>query len=267
MHMTHRGRPAFGVVAALAAAITLALALPAAAADEHTITLMTHDSFLLPDEVIDAFETEHGATVRLLSAGDAGSMVNQAILTAERPLADVLFGIDNTFLSRALKADIFEPYSSPALEAVPAELQLDREHRVTPIDYGDVCLNLDRAAFTDGGLPEPAALEDLTDPALVGTLVVENPATSSPGLSFLLATVAHFGEDPETGWQAYWADLRDNDVHVASPIYSAVAPTESSPAPVVPSSVTGPWMSVVTPASPISMLVAVASPIFSAPAD
>jgi len=200
---------------ALAAGLVVTGALPVAA-QERTLTLMTHDSFYLPDHVIEAFESAHGVDVELLPAGDAGAMVNQAILTVDRPLADVLFGVDNTFLSRALEADIFEPYQSPALEAVPAELQLDPEYRVTPIDYGDVCLNLDRSAFAEGGPSAPMSLEDLLDPALSGQLVVENPATSSPGLAFLLATVAYFGEDPETGWAAFWSGLRDNDVTVAS---------------------------------------------------
>lgn len=199
----------------LTASLLAAGAVPALA-EEPTLTLMTHDSFDLPTDLIESFEAANGVDLRLLPAGDAGSMVNQAILTAEEPLADVLFGIDNTFLSRALAAGIFEPYESPALEAVPAGLQLDAEHRVTPIDFGDVCLNLDRSAFEDGGLPWPDSLEDLADPPLAGKLVVENPATSSPGLAFLLATVAYFGDDPDTGWRSYWSVLRANGVTVTS---------------------------------------------------
>jgi thiamine transport system substrate-binding protein len=200
------------IVAGLAAGLLAATTLPAAA-EEGTLTLIAHDSFYLPDEILQAFEAEHDVAVRVLPAGDAGSMVNQAILTAGAPLADVLFGVDNTFLSRALAADIFEPYRSSELEHVPLELRLDAEDRVTPIDFGDVCLNLDRAAFEAGELPWPETLEDLTDAALAGQLVVENPATSSPGLAFLLATIAYFGED---GWADYWSDLRANDVTVAS---------------------------------------------------
>lgn len=203
------------VLTALTATLLLLVTAPVTA-QERTLTLMTHDSFYLPDEAIESFERANDVEVQLLPAGDAGSMVNQAILTAERPLADVLYGIDNTFLSRALAADIFEPYRSPELAHVPAELQLDPDDRVTPIDVGDVCLNFDRSAFGEGGLPVPTRLEDLTDPALAGQLVVENPATSSPGLAFLLATVAYFGEDPATGWQAFWADLRENDVSIAA---------------------------------------------------
>ena len=200
------------VAAGLALGLIAAMALPAAG-DEDRITLMTHDSFWLPEGAIEAFEAEHDVTVQLLPSGDAGSMVNQAILTAENPLADVMYGVDNTFLSRALEAGIFEPYTSPGLAHVPAALQLDAQHRVTPIDVGYVCLNLDRAAFEGDALPWPETLEDLAGPALAGQLVVENPATSSPGLAFLLATVAAFGED---GWADYWAALRDNDVTVAS---------------------------------------------------
>jgi thiamine transport system substrate-binding protein len=204
-----------GALACLLAAGLLAGAVPASAQDE-TLTLMTHDSFYLPDAVIDAFEAEHGVRLEVLPSGDAGAMVNQAILTADRPLADVLYGIDNTFLSRALAAGIFEPYRSPALEAVPEALVLDPEHRVTPIDTADVCLNIDREAFAAQGLPVPETLEDLLDPTLAGRLVVQNPATSSPGLAFLLATIATFGEEPGVGWQAFWAALRDNGVQVAS---------------------------------------------------
>jgi thiamine transport system substrate-binding protein len=185
-------------------------------AQATTLTLMTHDSFFLPDSVIEAFEVEHGVDLEVLPAGDAGSMVNQAILTVDSPLADVLYGIDSTFLSRALAADLFEPYRAPALDAVHDELVLDPEHRVTPIDYADVCLNIDRAAFADGGLPAPDELSDLLDPALAGKLVVENPATSSPGLAFLLATIAAFGEDDEDGWRSFWAGLRANGVFVAA---------------------------------------------------
>jgi thiamine transport system substrate-binding protein len=142
-------------------------------------------------------------------------MVNQAILTRDAPLAHVLFGVDNTFLSRALDADIFEPYSSPGLADVPRELILDEEGRVTPIDYGDVCLNIDREAF-DADTPAPVGLEDLVQPAYRSMLVVQNPATSSPGLSFLLATIARFGEDGEYTWRDFWRELRDNDVLVTS---------------------------------------------------
>ena len=180
------------------------------------VVLMTHDSFAVSDAVLEAFEDRSGIRVEILRAGDAGAMVNQAILTADAPLADVLYGVDNAFLSRALDAGIFREHRPPLLSAVPPDLRLDPTGFATPIDYADVCLNYDRAAFADGDPPAPATLEDLAEPAYRGMLVVENPATSSPGLAFLLATVGHFGDDGDYTWRDYWAALRDNDVLVTS---------------------------------------------------
>jgi len=177
-----------------------------------TLTLLSHDSFAgaVTDETFAAFTAETGVEVRVLAAGDAGAMVNQAVLTKDNPIADVLFGIDDTFLSRGLDEGIFTPYRSRHLEAIPDELQLDPGGRVTPIDYGDVCLNYDLAAFGAGEIP-PFNLEQLLNPEFAGMLVVEDPSTSSPGLAFLLATIASFGED---GWQQYWEQLIDNGAKV-----------------------------------------------------
>lgn len=180
------------------------------------LTLMTHDSFAISEEVIQEFEAANNVTVELLPSGDAGAALNQAILAKDNPLADLFFGVDNTFMSRALEADIFEPYESPALAAIRDDLKLDESNRLLPVDYGDVCLNYDKAWFAEKGLPVPNSWEDLLDPAYKGLLVVENPATSSPGLAFMLATVAAFGADDDYDFLDYWADLRANDVMVTN---------------------------------------------------
>ena len=180
----------------------------------RTVRVLTHDSFDISEDVLAAFEREYGAKVEILQAGDAGVVLNQAILSADNPLADVLYGVDNTLLSRALEADIFEVYESPRLAEIPDDLELDPEHRLLPVDYGDVCLNYDKGWFADQAIPAPTRLEDLIDPRYQGLTVVENPATSSPGLAFMLATIGHFGEEGETTWLDYWASLRDNGVLV-----------------------------------------------------
>ena len=203
---------ALGVVFA-AVACSVPGATPSAAPPSELV-LMTHDSFAVSESILERFQDAEGVTVRILKAGDAGSMVNQAILTRDNPLADVLYGVDNTFLSRALESEIFEPYQPGDLASVPDALELDPEHRVSPIDYGDVCLNFDRDAFAD--VSPPTRLEDLAEPSYRGMLVVENPATSSPGLAFMLATIVRFGESGDYTWLDYWADLRENDVLVAS---------------------------------------------------
>ena len=194
--------------------LTVAFALGACAPKGPAeLTVMTHDSFSVSQDVIQAFEQANNVKVTLLASGDAGAALNKAILTKDAPLADVFYGVDNTFLSRAIQADIFETYNSPALASIPTKFQLDPENHLLPVDYGDVCINYDKAYFSEHDLPVPGSLEDLVKPEYKGLLVVENPATSSPGLAFLLATIAHFG-DP--GYLDFWATLRDNGLVVVN---------------------------------------------------
>ena len=180
----------------------------------RALRVMTHDSFDIGEETIAAFEEQYDAKVEILQSGDAGVMLNQAILSADNPLADVLYGVDNTILSRALEAGILVPYNSPLLDEIPDSLKLDNQHRALPVDYGNVCLNYDKGWFADHDLTLPASLEDLVKPDYKGLTVVENAATSSPGLAFLLATIGHFGETGNYTYLDYWADLRANDVLV-----------------------------------------------------
>jgi thiamine transport system substrate-binding protein len=197
----------------------LAFALAATAcssdADEPTtdqLTLVTHDSFALSEGVLEEFTAETGIEVTVLNSGDAGAMLSQAILTKDNPISDVLYGVDNSFLSRALEEGIFLEYESELLDTVPADLKVDPH--VTPIDFGDVCVNYDRSAFTT--LPAPQTLADLTKPEYKDMLVVQDPASSSPGLAFLLATIGEFGDEGAYTWRDYWADLKANGVLVAS---------------------------------------------------
>ncbi|GAB4423021.1 MAG: thiamine ABC transporter substrate-binding protein [Anaerolineales bacterium] len=175
-----------------------------------TLTVMTHDSFAVSESLVTEFEQANNVDVVFLAGGDTGAALNKAVLTKDAPLADVFYGVDNTFLSRALEAGIFEPYASPLLAEIPDEFELDPAHGALPVDFGDVCINYDKAYFAENNLPVPATLEDLTRLEYRGLLAVENPATSSPGLAFLLATRAHFGDD----YLDFWADLRDNEVVV-----------------------------------------------------
>lgn len=200
------------VVIALALLAGCAKATPEAATGEpRVLRVMVYDSFSVSEDVIARFEAANNATVQFLKAGDAGRMLNQAILSRDNPQADVLYGVDNAFLSRALNAGIFEPYKAKNLSAIPTALHLDGDYRVVPTDYGDVCLNYDKAYFAEHALPIPQSLADLTKPEYKGLLVVQNPASSSPGLAFLVATISVFGED---GYLDFWADLRANDVLV-----------------------------------------------------
>ena len=176
-----------------------------------TIVLLAHDSFDVSKSVVRSFEREQGIDLRIVPAGDAGQLVNRAILTAGNPEGDVLFGVDDNLLAQAVDAGVFEPYASPALESVDDAYEVDTSHAVTPIDRGDVCLNVDLGWFAERSLEPPGDIADLTAPAYRGLTVVENPATSTPGLAFMLASIARFGEP---GWQDFWRDLRANDALV-----------------------------------------------------
>ena len=177
----------------------------------QSLTVMTHDSFAVSDNVIQAFEQANNVKVTFVKGGDAGEMLNKAILSKAAPLADVLYGVDNTLLSEALSTDIYQPYASPALKNIPAEFQLDSSDRALPVDHGYVCVVYDKAYFNTHNLSAPQSLEDLTKPEYKGLLVMENPATSSPGLDFLFATIKHFGD---SNYLDYWKQLRSNGLVV-----------------------------------------------------
>lgn len=201
-----------------AAGVTLGGCSLAGSGDEPTagtsesgggeVTVVTHDSFALSQELLDGFEADTGYELTVVAPGDGGTLVNQLVLTKDSPLGDVVFGIDNSFAARAVDEGVLAPYTSDAL---PDGVETDPSGSLTPVDQGDVCINVDHQWFADAGIPEPVTLEDLADPRYKSLLVVTNPATSSPGLAFLLATVGAFGED---GWQPYWERLVANDVQV-----------------------------------------------------
>lgn len=181
-----------------------------------TITLLAYDSYEPSPGLFDDFTARTGITVDIARAGDAGEMVSKAVLTAGNPEGDVMWGVDNTLLSRALDARLFEPYAATGLERIPAELRaLVPGNEATPVDQGFVCVNADLAALAERQLPLPSSFDDLIDPRYRDQLVVQSPATSSPGLAFMLATIARYGTDGDA-WLDYWRSLRANGVKVVS---------------------------------------------------
>jgi thiamine transport system substrate-binding protein len=176
----------------------------------QTVRLLTQDSFVVSEELLAELKADTGIDLEIISAGGAGTVVASAILASGNPTADLLFGVDNILLDRALEADVFEPYVSPERDELAPSVLPDTD-AVTPIEYGDVCINIDDRWFEANGVTPPSTLEDLRKPEYRGLLVVQDPGTSSPGVAFLLATIARYGD----AWTDYWSDLRDNDVEVA----------------------------------------------------
>lgn len=236
----------------MATAAALALLTSACVNEPPLVRIVAHDFFAVSDEVLAAFTAETGIEVTIIRGGDAGLIVNQAVLTKGNPVTDILYGVDNTLLSRALDAEIFERYESFLIPEIPDEFELSPF--VTPVNFGDVCLNFDRSAFGDD-LPPPATLEDLTDPRYRGMLVVQDPTISSPGLAFMLATIARFGETGDYTWLDYWADLRANDVEIApdwgTAYYGMFSGAGDGDRPIVVSYATSPAAEVIDAEPPI----------------
>ncbi len=198
--------------------------LPACGGDDiddagGPITLVVYDSWPAenadePNGVqaaLEEFTAETGIDVEILVSGDAGTMVSKAALTAGNPEGDVMWGVDNTLLSRAIEAEVYEPYRADGTDALAPELTaLVPGGEATPVDFGDVCVNYDVAALEQAGVEPPTSIAALAEPEYASRRVVQNPASSSPGLAFLLASIAELGD----GWEQYWADLRANGVLV-----------------------------------------------------
>ena len=177
--------------------ITSACSTPTAStstdATPNEVTLLAYDAFTPQEGIFDAFTAATGAKVKVVTGGDSGVLVSKAILTAGNPEGDVLWGLDNTLLSRAQKAELLTSYE--------------------PVDYGDICVNYDKQWFTSRNISPPTSLEDLANSTYKNLLVTQDPVASSPGLGFLLGTIAHFGAD---NWQGYWKSLKVNGVRIAS---------------------------------------------------
>jgi thiamine transport system substrate-binding protein len=201
----------------IAGALVLALAGCATPAAEGSkpLVLVTHDSFALSEGILDKFTAETGIEVQVQSAGDAGQLVNTLVLTKDSPLGDVVFGIDNTFASRAVANGVLADYASKDLTSAEDQYLLPEgqgREQLTPIDNGDVCVNVDHEWFAEHGVAEPATLDDLLKPEYKDLFVTEAANSSSPGLAFLLATIAAYGD----GWQDYWTKLMANGTKVAA---------------------------------------------------
>lgn len=184
----------------------------AAGRGADTVVLVTHESFALPEELLESFETETGYALVVRAAGDAGTLTNKLVLTQGSPTGDASFGIDNTFASRALDAGVFAATDVELPEGAAPYALPEGGDRLVPVDTGSVCVNIDPGWFTGNDLVPPADLDDLTDPEYHGLFVTPGATTSSPGLAFLLATVAEYAD----AWPDYWADLMANDTRLTS---------------------------------------------------
>ena len=228
-----------GACLLLAAALVVFFSMTKAereAEREAELVIYAYDSFVAEwgpaPQVIPKFEEKHGVKVSVISVGDAGQVLNRAIIEKDDPQADIVVGIDNNMLARALEEDVLQPYRSPNLDRIPERLVFDSSHSVTPFDYGYFAFVYDSQVLDD----PPASLEELADPRFRQKVIVEDPRTSSPGLGFLLWTVAVYGE----GYLDYWRRLQPNLLTITDGWDTAYGMFTSGEAPLVLSYTTSP---------------------------
>ncbi len=185
------------------------------ASEARTVTVATHDSWNMSKKVLAEFTATTGYRVRIEPNGDAGQLTNKLVLTKGSPIADAVYGIDNTFASRAIDEGVLAdhtPAHAPASSASYTLGDARADAELTPVDYGDVCVNIDDRWFAQHDVAPPRTLDDLADPTYKGLFVTPGATSSSPGLAFLLATIAEYGD----GWQDYWKRLMANDTEITS---------------------------------------------------
>jgi thiamine transport system substrate-binding protein len=176
------------------------------------VVLVTHDSWSLPKKLVAQWEQQTGYHLVVRSNGDAGKLTNKLVLTQGNPDGDVSFGVDNTFATRALKANVFAPYTPASVPTGVSgyDVEGDGGQHLTPIDHSDVCVNVDTTWFAAHKIAPPQTLDDLTKPAYKNLFVTPGASTSSPGMAFLLATIAKYGD----AWPDYWKKLMANGTQI-----------------------------------------------------
>jgi thiamine transport system substrate-binding protein len=207
-HPGLRALAAAGLAAALTACSLVGSGGSSSAGKD--VVLVTHDSFVLPQDLIRQFDRQSGYHLVVQASGDGGTLTNKLVLTQGDPTGDVAFGVDNTFATRALDADVFAPYDVTLPPGAAQYLIPGDDHRLAPVDNGNVCVNIDTGWFRTHHVPPPTSLDDLVEPAYHGLLAVPGATTSSTGLAFLLATIGKYGQ----GWQAWWKKLLANGATV-----------------------------------------------------
>ncbi|MCP4404527.1 MAG: thiamine ABC transporter substrate-binding protein [bacterium] len=207
-----------------------------AAQEQDELVVYAYDSFIswgLAEATMHQFEEANDCKVTLIAIGDAGQVLNRVILEKDNPHADVVVGIDNNYLAKALKFDILEPYRSENLAKVPEELVFDTSLHLTPFEYGFIAFVYDSEKVQT----PPDSLSDLTDSVWEGKVILEDPRTSSPGASLLLWTIAVFGEE---GYLEFWEKLKPSILTVTKGWSSAYGMFTSGEAPIVLSYATSP---------------------------
>ncbi|MHA2363228.1 MAG: thiamine ABC transporter substrate-binding protein [Candidatus Hodarchaeales archaeon] len=159
--------------------------------------------------------------INMVLLGDANEIVTRLIIEKDSPQVDVVIGIDNALIHLIEdKDEVLEPYNPINIDQLDSNLiqNLDPEKYLIPYDYGIISLYYQNQIINSTTNPELTnlTLDLLLESDLLSKLIVENPIFSSPGLGFLLWTIAVYG-DPELNfdgllgenWRNWWNKSRN----------------------------------------------------------
>lgn len=199
--------------------LLLTITSPNAQSEDPLLTIYTYDSLLIDPgyDFIGNF-SEHAnidpERIELVYLSDAGEIISRATLEKENPQADVLIGIDNALIHQAREQNILKPYQSSQLSNLRDGLvdNLAPDNLLTPYDYGVISLWHDDTRFS--GFEGEFTLQTLLDDEFQKQLIIQDPRLSSPGLGFLLWSIAELGYSDSgelsSDWNEFWLDLNDN---------------------------------------------------------
>jgi thiamine transport system substrate-binding protein len=214
--------------------LCMSVLLPVYAQEE--LIIYAYDSFIswgLAEATMHKFEESNNCTITLIGTGDAGQVLNRLILEKDNPQADIIVGIDNNYLAKALQHDVLVPYKPANINVVPDDLILDPTFHLTPFEYGFIAF-----VYDSEKIPEPpTSLQALTDAEWEEKIILEDPRTSSPGAALLLWTIAAFGEE---GYLKYWEQLKPSILTVTKGWDTAYGMFTTGEAPIVLSYATDP---------------------------
>ena len=130
--------------------------------DDGTVDILTYDILALSEDMVNQFTIESGYCVNFIYEDDAGSILDKMMLTKNSPVADLMIGLDNTYLQTALANDLLEEtnYVNNAgyQNITESALEPYSGTMAVPFDMGPVCLNYDERFVDDENVSTPTSL-------------------------------------------------------------------------------------------------------------
>jgi thiamine transport system substrate-binding protein len=205
-------------------------------ADNKTVVVWTYDSFDSEwgpgPEIKKRFENETGLSLEFVVYGDAGEILSRLLLEGDKAGADVILGLDQNMLGRALTSGLFESYTPAGFDRVIQSVKVDSTNRLIPFDYSYFAFVYDSEALPN----PPRSLEDLTGERFAKKIILLDPRTSSPGQGFFAWTREVYGP----AWPEYWRRLAPSILTIADGWSTGYGLFTSGEAPLVLSYTTSP---------------------------